>query len=46
MENNPLRTKQEERGRYTIPNIKEDTYIRQKLKIKLKKLINNITQKI
>lgn len=31
MENNPLRTKQEERGRYTIPNIKKDTYIRQKL---------------
>ena len=31
MKNNPIRNKQEERGRYTIPNIKEDTYIRQRL---------------
>lgn len=44
MENNPLRTKQEERGRYTIPNIKEDTYIRQKLNksfVEAYNLLNN-----
>lgn len=44
MENNPLKTKQEERGRYTIPNIKEDTYIRQKLNksfVEAYNLLNN-----